>query len=1203
MAQTATKWRPKDQAKTGRPRVLTAAAQRIDLDSKVEAQRQRLLRQNWQLQGWSYYDSIPEVGYAVDFIAHTAGRMRIFVAALSESGKSDLPIAIDDPELGAPQAVIDACTNALRDLGNGRIELANVMEAMSINTSVTGEQFLLGQDDPKTGVTTWSIRSIEEVVVYNDQVMLREGPMTNQGLLGLVPLDPDTTFVTRMWAQHPRFRLLAQSPMRRLANSCEDLLILRRIIRATGRSRLAGRGILFLPSQANLPLLNDDNFSQSGDDFTSKVMDAMITPIRNEGDASGVVPLIVEMDGEQIDHVKWIDFAGSFDAQAGAVREELIKVIATGLDIPAEVITGITDANHWCVDESTRIMTRHGWKRHDEVSVGDEVLTLNHQTGASEWQPIRDFYRAQVTDEPMVVMKGRDHSSMTTPNHRWPTVSVETGQRRWKTTDTLRRIDQIVTGTVSAEQPEEAKWSDALVELMGWYWTEGSQNGERVTIAQSHSVNPEKVARIRQALTKLYGPSKRSLRTGGVAGAAGWRESVQGGGLGGPVTVFTLNVKASRQLMELAPRKCVDPGFIQSLTVAQLGLFIDVSLQGDGHHYRSGRRDMFQSEPVRLDALELAGILAGYAVTRGDDGRRLNLSRKTTTRPVNSAHVAFRDQTGGAVTWLRPYTGTIWCPVTDNQTWLAQRDGTAYFTGNTAYQVSTDTFRQHIEPHVVTLVQMLTGAFLRPYFASCELDQGTVDAWVQRIVVWYDPTEAVTPTDLSKSAQELYALGVLSAKALRDYSGFVDEDAPSADEFLAWLISKQRTWPVNISEAVIHGLDPSLAVPPVVGPPALPGIKPGPGGGVVDVTPIATTGPALDTGGPPLASAPDSAQGMVGRLLWMMYERDRMSGQLALTAAAPKLTIAPSSKSLRISRQLAQGDRDLITRLHVAANDAMMRQLEKAGNRVRQKVNSDKTLKAKILHSHAEHVMMILGREAVERTGLTASNLMASEWDSLKAQYYEWTGQTQKAALAKAQQLANGDDQSTAAADAKLAAGLAAGWALLQSAMDTIAQHAAYNPDPTMDAEAAIAALNPDTIVPAGVVRAAIGVAGGSSANAFSLTTLANGATVPAVVDAGTLTGVGTGDTITGYLSGNGASTANYEWQHGSTARPFEPHVDLDGVQFDAWDSPLLANPGDWPRHTQLFPLDHDGCTCQVIPLWVGAGDVDAAEAALAGGD
>ena len=878
--KTVSKWQPKNgpSAVRRRVRVLTAAAQKIDLDSKEDAQRQRMLRQNWQLQAWTYYDSIPELGFGLDFRAHSAARMRLFIAALNDDGESDMPVSLDDPIINAPPEVIEACTNALRDLGNGRVALANIMESLSLNVSVAGECFLLGQEDPINGVLSWSIRSIEEIVIYNDQVMLREGPMTNQGFLGLVPLDPNLTYVTRMWKPHPRFRLLAQSEMRRLANSCEDLLIMRRIIRATGRSRLAGRGILLMPTEIDIPVLNDDNSSGGDDDFVSKFTDAMITPIRNEGDASAVVPLVVEGPADVLDKVRWIDFVSEFDKQASEVRNELVEVIARGLDMPVEVITGIMDANHW-----------------------------------------------------------------------------------------------------------------------------------------------------------------------------------------------------------------------------------------------------------------------------------------------------------------------------------------------TAYMVSTDTFRSYTEPHIITLVEMLTASFLRPYFSTCNLPQSTIDAWVGRIVIWYDPTELVTPTDLTKTAMDLHDRGVISNKTLRRVSGFTEEDAPTADEFLAWLISKQRTWPANLSEAVIHGLAPNLSVPPITVAGTIPGIKPGPGGGV-DVGTPAT--PALPAGAPPAVPGPSAGpdltanadgSGAIGAMLLDMFLRER-AGQMAMaaepvTVLTASATVKPSAKSRRLSRQLLDIDREFRSKLQTAANIEMKRQLEKAGHRVRTKVGSDKLTREKIAMTRNEHVLMTLGREEVERHGFTASALMETEWDSLRDQYDELTKHYQARALAVAIALAgiNEDAPQVRKAKANFAAGATAGWLVLKNAMDEIAVNAAYNPDPNVSTDEAIANLSATNIVPAGVVRTSIAIAGGASVANFVMTALSNGATVPSV-PLSPVGGIGTGGVVSGLLSDSGAVNTNYEWVHGPSLKVFQPHEDLDGTEFDLFTSDALANTsGNWPYVAYYYPGDHDGCLCDAMPLWVGAPDVAAAEAVLAG--
>ena len=81
--------------------------------------------------------------------------------------------------------------------------------------------------------------------------------------------------------------------------------------------------------------------------------------------------------------------------------------------------------------------------------------------------------------------------------------------------------------------------------------------------------------------------------------------------------------------------------------------------------------------------------------------------------------------------------------------------------------------------------------------------------------------------------------------------------------------------------------------------------------------------------------------------------------------------------------------------------------------------------------------------------------------------------------------------------------------------------------------------------------------------------------------------GIGTGSAVSDMLNTAGAQTAGYEWVHGPSLRPFEPHVDLDGIQFESFDAEALANHGDWPDNAYFMPGDHDGCLCDFMPIWM----------------
>jgi len=57
-----------------------------------------------------------------------------------------------------------------------------------------------------------------------------------------------------------------------------------------------------------------------------------------------------------------------------------------------------------------------------------------------------------------------------------------------------------------------------------------------------------------------------------------------------------------------------------------------------------------------------------------------------------------------------------------------------------------------------------------------------------------------------------------------------------------------------------------------------------------------------------------------------------------------------------------------------------------------------------------------------------------------------------------------------------------------------------------------------------------------------------------------------------------------YIWLYGdasSRATPFEPHENLDGLEFSSWEDDVLGNDLDWPPYSHFFPGDHETCQCQ----------------------
>lgn len=315
----------------------------------------------------------------------------------------------------------------------------------------------------------------------------------------------------------------------------------------------------------------------------------------------------------------------------------------------------------FCLDDQTEMLTRRGWLRHDQVLVGDETLGLRLD-GTVSWTSVERVH-AFPGHHDMVAWKMRGHDSLSTPNHRW-LVERQRGKApvySWIETNDLGKfqLDAVVCARELVEYPEQ-KFSDALVELVGWYWTEGCINRSRgISIAQDPVANPENWASIQAALVSCFGTAR--AHGDGRAFYVGSREG------------------KSEQIYVHAPgrTKHLSLDFVLSLTRSQLLLLIDTSIKADGH-CDGRRRRIHQRLRESLDVLQIACQLAGLKSTmhqRKDKMWELALHDSKIIYPSGA-------RLRGQVT-ITTVDGVVWCPVTTTGTWLARRNGTVYFTGNT----------------------------------------------------------------------------------------------------------------------------------------------------------------------------------------------------------------------------------------------------------------------------------------------------------------------------------------------------------------------------------------------------------------------------------------------------------------------------------------------------------------------------------------
>jgi hypothetical protein len=310
--------------------------------------------QSWQNDAWDFYDSVGEFRFGISWIANAMSRVNL-VAAMppSQSGDEPTPIDLDDPRTTATQR---RAIEIISTIADGAAGQGMMLGAFGLHLSVAGVGWLVVEPDmddfSADEFKTWQVLATDEI------------RQTQSGTIELRVSDRDwrtvhpNSIVIKVWRKHPRWSYKADAPTRGVLSVLREIDLLTKHIHATAQSRLAGAGLLAIPSEAVFPSgqgpqqsqgldPDDEDITAPEDTFVETLIEAMTVPLTDRGSAASVVPLVVKVPGEQVDKIKHISFATPFDDRVLDLLNGAIRRLALGLDIPPEILTGTSAMNHW----------------------------------------------------------------------------------------------------------------------------------------------------------------------------------------------------------------------------------------------------------------------------------------------------------------------------------------------------------------------------------------------------------------------------------------------------------------------------------------------------------------------------------------------------------------------------------------------------------------------------------------------------------------------------------------------------------------------------------------------------------------------------------------------------------------------------------------------------------------------------------------
>lgn len=355
-----------------------------------------------------------------------------------------------------------------------------------------------------------------------------------------------------------------------------------------------------------------------------------------------------------------------------------------------------------CFSEDTRILTKNGLKRIDEINLGDLVWTINPETEELELAPVENIFVGMYHGQ-MVHFKNKQVDLLVTPNHRVYYYSRE-GRKRKKSKLKVQHAEAFLQSNIRYYIPTTAKWNceckevietrelydhnypvqfrikhlpqfvktSVLLELIGWYVSEGSiVDRKRNRCVIFSASNPTKRARIKYLVKEL--------------GLHPIDDNDQIKVYSVPLIEILRQCGQSAQTKTI-PEWCLDfaPALLKSLYNGLMG--------GDGSV--KGHHVLYYTTSDRLKDkfIELC-LKLGYSVKiwrRKTNGSILkDKGRLRVIKPSESWMISIRTKhnKGTIKPWQghikkEPYEGIVWCVSTKNKTVFVERNGLICASGN-----------------------------------------------------------------------------------------------------------------------------------------------------------------------------------------------------------------------------------------------------------------------------------------------------------------------------------------------------------------------------------------------------------------------------------------------------------------------------------------------------------------------------------------
>lgn len=315
---------------------LAGATAMVDLGDGSSWKTWRFGNTDWQTEAWRLFDLVGELTKLSGRVGDSVSQARLYVTEVDETGEEQGEV---QDQAIARLAAVPLGTGSQRD---DNLRLAGT------DLAVGGECWIVGEGaakNPEKAEGSWFVVTGAALSREGGEVKVKR-PKQRGG--SKLTLRDGTDLLIRCWRPHPNDTDQATSFTRSAIVPLREIELLTKREFAELDSRLTGAGVMFLPEGIDYPRHPDDPPGIAG--FMAYIQRAAAASMGDQSRASAMVPILATLPDhflEHLDKLRPINFWSELSAEITPMKDKAIGRVASMAEIPAEVLTGIADANHW----------------------------------------------------------------------------------------------------------------------------------------------------------------------------------------------------------------------------------------------------------------------------------------------------------------------------------------------------------------------------------------------------------------------------------------------------------------------------------------------------------------------------------------------------------------------------------------------------------------------------------------------------------------------------------------------------------------------------------------------------------------------------------------------------------------------------------------------------------------------------------------